>query len=68
MIKGFAIAAIRWYQRVAPARLRDACRFEPTCSNYAIKAIEKHGVANGCLEAAGRICRCQYPNGGQDLP
>ncbi|MEE4097861.1 membrane protein insertion efficiency factor YidD [Pseudomonas viridiflava] len=68
MIKGFAIAAIRWYQRVAPARLRDACRFKPTCSNYAIKAIEMHGVKNGCLKAVGRICRCRYPNGGQDLP
>ncbi|WP_080392049.1 membrane protein insertion efficiency factor YidD [Pseudomonas syringae] len=62
------MAAIRWCQRVAAARLTNAYRFGQTCSNSAITAIEKHGVANGCLKAAGRICRCRYPNGGQDLP
>ncbi|MDR8363663.1 membrane protein insertion efficiency factor YidD [Pseudomonas sp. JL3] len=68
MIKVCALSAIRWYQRVAPARLRDACRFEPSCSNYAIQAIERYGVLNGCRMAVGRICRCRYPNGGKDLP
>ncbi|MBD8147771.1 membrane protein insertion efficiency factor YidD [Pseudomonas fluorescens] len=68
MIKGCALSAIRWYQRVAPDRLRDACRFEPSCSNYAIQAIEMYGVLNGCCKAVERIYRCRYPNGGKDLP
>ncbi|WP_370695175.1 membrane protein insertion efficiency factor YidD [Pseudomonas sp. FP1154] len=68
MIKLCAVSAIRCYQRVAPSRLRDACRFEPSCSNYAIQAIEKYGVLNGCRMAVGRICRCRYPNGGKDFP
>ncbi|MEG3010645.1 MAG: membrane protein insertion efficiency factor YidD, partial [Pseudomonas sp.] len=39
-----------------------------SCSNYAIQAIEKYGVLNGCRMAVGRICRCRYPNGGKDFP
>ena len=68
MIREYTLSAIHWYQRVAPARLREACRFEPTCSNYAIQAIEIHGVLKGCRKAIGRICRCRHPNGGVDLP
>ncbi|QTH14409.1 membrane protein insertion efficiency factor YidD [Pseudomonas corrugata] len=68
MIKAHALSAIRWYQRVAPSRLRDACRFEPSCSNYAIQAIEMYGLLRGARKAVGRICRCRYPNGGKELP
>ncbi|MBP5952452.1 membrane protein insertion efficiency factor YidD [Pseudomonas sp. P42] len=68
MIKFCAVSAIRCYQRVAPSRLRDVCRFEPSCSNYAIQAIEKYGVLTGCSKAVVRICRCRYPNGGKDFP
>jgi hypothetical protein len=68
MIRTLALAVIRWYQRVAPSRLRDACRFQPSCSHYAMQAIEKYGAFRGSWKAAGRICRCRYPNGGEDLP
>jgi len=40
-----------------------ACRFTPTCSDYAKQAIEKHGAARGGLMAVRRIARCR-PGGG----
>ncbi|MFA6551163.1 MAG: membrane protein insertion efficiency factor YidD [Patescibacteria group bacterium] len=40
------------------------CRFYPTCSDYAIQAIEKYGVVKGGLKTAGRILRCNPWNKG----
>jgi putative membrane protein insertion efficiency factor len=34
------------------------CRFRPTCSAYALEAIDRHGAVKGGLLAAGRLCRC----------
>ncbi|NTW22551.1 membrane protein insertion efficiency factor YidD [Candidatus Falkowbacteria bacterium] len=43
------------------------CRFYPTCSNYAIQAIEKHGAIKGGFKAAWRILRCNpWNKGGMD--
>ena len=43
------------------------CRFKPTCSEYAIQAIEKHGVAKGGLKALWRVLRCNpWNKGGWD--
>ena len=39
------------------------CRFEPSCSAYALQAIESHGAVTGCTLAVKRICRC-HPWGG----
>ena len=39
------------------------CRFEPTCSLYALEAIQRHGPIRGCGLALGRLCRC-HPWGG----
>ena len=39
------------------------CRFEPSCSAYALQAVERHGAMTGCALAAKRICRC-HPWGG----
>lgn len=60
--------AVLLYQRLAPERLRRCCVFEPTCSQYMLLAIEKHGFFKGCCKGVGRLCRCRYPNGGTDLP
>jgi len=56
------------YQKIAPKELRDSCRFEPTCSNYMIIAIEKYGCIKGCFLGIKRLLRCHYPNGGYDYP
>ena len=57
-LKKILIAMIRGYQKyISPAFPRH-CRFEPTCSQYAIEAIEKHGLWKGTGLAAWRILRC----------
>ena len=62
-----AIGAIRAYRLVLSPWLGNACRFEPTCSVYAIGATERYGVAIGSALAAGRILRCHpWCEGGVD--
>lgn len=54
-----ALAPIRFYRRFLSAlKPRPTCRYLPTCSEYAVEAIEKRGVLVGGLKALGRICRC----------
>jgi uncharacterized protein len=63
----FIRAAIRAYQLVLSpvlvAMFGRACRFEPRCSAYALKAIEDHGLIRGGAMAARRLLRC-HPLGG----
>jgi putative membrane protein insertion efficiency factor len=56
------------YQKIAPSQLRESCRFEPSCSNYMIQAIQKYGTFKGTMMGLRRINRCRYPNGGTDFP
>lgn len=55
-------AAIRAYQRVRAGR-PSPCRFTPSCSTYALEALEVHGAARGSWLAARRLARC-HPWGG----
>lgn len=68
MLKKFIIAAIRYYQRTASPELRKSCRFEPSCSEYMIAAVEKYGAIFGIWKGIKRILRCKPPNGGIDYP
>ncbi|MCS6934089.1 MAG: membrane protein insertion efficiency factor YidD [Chitinophagales bacterium] len=54
---------IRVYQRFLSPLLPPSCRYLPSCSEYAIEAITKHGVLRGCWLALRRISRC-HPWGG----
>jgi putative membrane protein insertion efficiency factor len=54
---------LRGYKRLISPVLPHACRFVPTCSEYAIEAVELHGVMRGSVLAAGRLLRC-HPFGG----
>jgi len=57
---------IRLYQRTAGWR-PPVCRFVPTCSQYAVEAIEKYGALKGSGLAVWRICRCHpFNRGGYD--
>jgi putative membrane protein insertion efficiency factor len=57
-MKKLLIKLIRFYQRrISPAK-RPCCRFYPTCSSYAIEAIEVHGAFKGLCLAAWRFLRC----------
>lgn len=53
------VGLIRIYQKVLSPFLGRNCRFHPTCSQYAIGAIAKHGALQGLGYALWRIARCQ---------
>jgi len=55
------------YKRWVSPALPVACRFVPTCSEYAMQAVERHGALRGSLLAAGRLLRCHpFCRGGHD--
>jgi uncharacterized protein len=61
------IALIRFYRFALSPWLGSACRFEPTCSAYALGALEAHGAAAGLALTLGRIGRCHpWCEGGFD--
>lgn len=62
-MKRLLIGLIRFYQRAISPRKPPSCRFIPTCSAYAIEAIERFGVIRGTGLALWRILRCN-PWGG----
>ncbi len=49
---------LRWYKRWVSPLLLPACRYVPTCSEYAAEAVEVHGCAKGSLLALWRLLRC----------
>ncbi len=57
------VAPIRFYQRCVSPLLPPACRFTPTCSQYAVEALRKHGPVRGLYLAVRRVLRC-HPWGG----
>ena len=58
---------IRWYQRYISPLLPDSCIYYPTCSQYALEAIEKYGVVRGVWMGTKRILRCHpLHKGGYD--
>ena len=61
-MKKLLIGLIRFYQKnISPYKPR-CCRFTPSCSAYAIEAIETHGIMKGLLLALYRILRCNSFN------
>ncbi len=64
---GHIVAApVRLYRLLFSAWVGHGCRFQPTCSAYALEAIEKHGGIKGAWLAARRIGRC-HPWGGSGI-
>jgi len=57
------ILLIKIYQYVISPAIGPKCRFTPTCSQYAITALQKHGLIRGTLLAVRRISKCR-PGGG----
>ncbi len=63
------ILLARCYQYTLSPFVGRQCRFYPTCSNYFIGAVKKHGAVVGTLRGVGRICRCHpFHPGGFDPP
>jgi len=65
-----ARAAIRGYQLTLSPLIGNQCRFHPTCSHYALEAIERHGLLKGSMLAIRRLLRCHpfHPGGFDPVP
>ncbi|HET7814121.1 MAG TPA: membrane protein insertion efficiency factor YidD [Candidatus Baltobacteraceae bacterium] len=64
------LLALRVYKAVVSPLLPPACRFYPTCSEYAAQAIAKHGPIRGSILAARRLAKCHplHPGGFDPVP
>jgi len=69
-MKPFLLRLIRFYQRRVSPLFPPVCRFYPTCSQYALEAVETHGALRGSLLALGRFLRCNifFPGGYDPVP
>ena len=54
---------VRFYQVAISPMLPPRCRYTPTCSQYAVEALQKHGACKGSMLTLRRVCRC-HPFGG----
>jgi len=68
-VRSLFTVPIRLYQRVISPALPARCRYYPTCSQYAVRAIRRYGVLRGLVLAGWRLLRCNpLSNGGVDHP
>ena len=63
IVSNILILLIRFYQKCISPLTPPACRFTPTCSQYAVEALQKHGPIKGMYLAIRRLLRC-HPWGG----
>jgi uncharacterized protein len=62
-----AVAPIRFYQRFISPALPRRCKYEPTCSEYAVRAVKEFGILRGLILAGWRLLRCNpWSHGGYD--
>ena len=66
LLVGILIVPVRIYQWIISPWLPKTCRYEPTCSQYAIEALREHGPLTGLLLGTKRIFSC-HPWGGHGL-
>ena len=67
MLRRAAILPIRLYQRAISPALGQRCKYEPSCSRYAVQAIQRYGVLRGLALAGWRLLRCNpWSHGGHD--
>jgi len=59
VLRRLIVASVRFYQRVlSPLKPVPTCRYQPTCSQYALEAIERRGLVVGLIKALWRVLRC----------
>ncbi|HHE46630.1 MAG TPA: membrane protein insertion efficiency factor YidD [Bacteroidetes bacterium] len=70
MIAKFLILMISGYQRFISPLFGARCRFYPTCSEYAMQALKKHGACRGAMLSAWRLLKCGpwHPGGIDQVP
>lgn len=65
--RALALALIVGYQKVISPAFPRRCRYEPTCSRYAVEAIQQYGILRGLVLATWRLLRCNpFSRGGWD--
>ncbi|KAA8741883.1 membrane protein insertion efficiency factor YidD [Corynebacterium tuscaniense] len=65
------LALVHLYQKyLSPLKMGPTCRFEPTCSAYAVTAVSQHGAWKGSWLTAARLCKCGpwHPGGYDPVP
>jgi putative membrane protein insertion efficiency factor len=61
------VAIVRMYQRLFSPLLGQRCKYHPSCSEYAVQAIESYGILRGAVLAVWRVLRCNpFSHGGFD--
>jgi len=66
-LRSIALAPILLYQRVISPALPRHCKYEPTCSQYAVDAVRRYGILRGLVMAGWRLLRCNpWSHGGFD--
>lgn len=66
-MKKILMKIIRFYQKYISPATQPTCRYHPTCSSYALEAVDKHGAVKGGLMSTARILRCNpFVEGGVD--
>ena len=67
IVRGLLLNLLRGYKWVISPLLPPACRYVPSCSDYALEAVEHYGIVRGSLMAMARLLRCHpFANGGYD--
>jgi putative membrane protein insertion efficiency factor len=67
VLRGAVTAPISFYQRFISPAIAPRCKYEPSCSRYAIAAIERYGILRGLVLAGWRLLRCNpWSHGGYD--
>jgi putative membrane protein insertion efficiency factor len=66
-LRSVAVAPIRLYQRLISPAVGQRCKYYPSCSEYAVQAIQRFGILRGLVLAAWRLLRCNpWSHGGFD--
>ena len=66
-MKILILALLRFYRYAISPMLGRNCRFVPSCSEYAVEAVQRHGALKGGWLAVRRVCRCHpFSGGGYD--
>ena len=70
MIRGLLVLFVKLYRRLLSPLLPAACRFYPSCSAYAVEALERHGAVRGTWLTLKRLGRCHpfHPGGLDPVP
>lgn len=69
MLRAVVLAPLRFYARFISPGLPPRCKYHPSCSAYAVQAVERYGILRGFVLAGWRVLRCNpFSHGGVDFP